>query len=47
MQIFDHGVDKPGIASLRIEIFVAKDQRSGALRRSLRRNPEGTGVAEM
>ena len=46
-QVFDHRSHKLGPAALRIQVFVAKNQRSAALSAALSRNPEGARVSEV
>ena len=47
VQIFDHGLHKLGSAALRIQVFVAENQRSALLTASLRCNPERARVSEV
>ena len=47
MQVFDHGLHKLGPAALRIEVFVAENQRSALLGASLSCNPERARVSEV
>jgi hypothetical protein len=46
-QVLDHGLHKLGPAALRIQVFVAENQRSAVLRASLRCNPERARVSEV
>ena len=47
LQISDHGVDEFRLRPLRVEVFVAQNEGPGVRSGSLRRDPEGSGMAEM
>ena len=47
VQVLDHGFCKFGPRSLRIKVFVAKDQCAFMLKRALRGDPERSRVADV
>ena len=47
MQVFDHGLHKLGLAALRVQVFIAENQRSALLAASLSCNPERARVSEV
>jgi hypothetical protein len=46
-EVFDHGFDVFGFRTLRVEVFVAKQEYAAVVAGALEGSPEGGGVAEM
>jgi hypothetical protein len=46
-QVFDHGDGVVGAGAVRVEVFVAKDERAAGLERAEIRGEEGARVSEM
>src|SRR5437763_5080207 len=47
VQVFNQGLHKLGPAALRVQVFIAENQRSAALTASLRCNPERARASEV